>query len=460
MYIEKIKDDRIPLSSNQFGWVSEVSLPVNETSSAYFSDAFATLQKHVYQRVFEKIDLERMQKLNPDQMAREMSLLVNRILDEDHLAINHAERQHLVQDIQDEMLGLGPLESLMNDATVSDILVNSPDKVYVERRGKLELTHVRFHDVEHVLKIIGRIVSRVGRRIDESSPMVDARLPDGSRVNAIIAPLALDGPVLSIRRFSRKPLTIDDLLRLKTLTPPIAQLLEALVKARINVLISGGTGSGKTTLLNVMSSFIPVQERILTIEDAAELQLQQPHVVRLETRPPNIEGKGEVNQRALVRNALRMRPDRIILGEVRGDEALDMLQAMNTGHEGSFATIHANNPRDAVMRLENMVGMAGPQLGVRAMRQQIASAITVVIQLNRLTDGTRRLVSVQEITGMEGDIITMQEIFGFRRLGVGSDGKVKTQFFASGICPQFDHRLREFGVGVSDAVYDPKQVFE
>jgi pilus assembly protein CpaF len=460
MYIEKIKDDRIPLSSNQFGWLSEVSLPVNETSSAYFSDAFATLQKHVYQRVFEKIDLERMQKLNPDQMAREMSLLVNRILDEDHLAINHAERQHLVQDIQDEMLGLGPLESLMNDATVSDILVNSPDKVYVERRGKLELTHVRFHDVEHVLKIIGRIVSRVGRRIDESSPMVDARLPDGSRVNAIIAPLALDGPVLSIRRFSRKPLTIDDLLRLKTLTPPIAQLLEALVKARINVLISGGTGSGKTTLLNVMSSFIPVQERILTIEDAAELQLQQPHVVRLETRPPNIEGKGEVNQRALVRNALRMRPDRIILGEVRGDEALDMLQAMNTGHEGSFATIHANNPRDAVMRLENMVGMAGPQLGVRAMRQQIASAITVVIQLNRLTDGTRRLVSVQEITGMEGDIITMQEIFGFRRLGVGSDGRVKTQFFASGICPQFDHRLREFGVGVPDAVYDPKQVFE
>ena len=291
MYIEKIKDDRIPLSSNQFGWVSEVSLPVNETSSAYFSDAFATLQKHVYQRVFEKIDLERMQKLNPDQMAREMSLLVNRILDEDHLAINHAERQHLVQDIQDEMLGLGPLESLMNDATVSDILVNSPDKVYVERRGKLELTHVRFHDVEHVLKIIGRIVSRVGRRIDESSPMVDARLPDGSRVNAIIAPLALDGPVLSIRRFSRKPLTIDDLLRLKTLTPPIAQLLEALVKARINVLISGGTGSGKTTLLNVMSSFIPVQERILTIEDAAELQLQQPHVVRLETRPQILKVK-------------------------------------------------------------------------------------------------------------------------------------------------------------------------
>jgi pilus assembly protein CpaF len=460
MYIEKTKDSFASLPAGRFSLISGQSPLTNSARVDYFNDDFTELQKRVYQRVFEKIDLERMQKLNADQLGREMSLLVNRILDEDHLAVNHAERLHLVQDIQDEMLGLGPLEPLINDATVSDILVNAPDKVYVERHGKLELTRVRFHNVEHVMKIIGRIVSRVGRRIDESSPMVDARLPDGSRVNAIIAPLALDGPVLSIRRFSRQPLTIDDLLRLKTLTPPMAQLLEALVKARINVLISGGTGSGKTTLLNVMSSFIPPQERILTIEDAAELQLQQPHVVRLETRPPNIEGKGEVNQRALVRNALRMRPDRIILGEVRGDEALDMLQAMNTGHEGSFATIHANNPRDALMRLENMVGMAGPQLGVRATRQQIASAITVVLQLNRLTDGTRRLVSLQEVTGMEGDIITMQEIFGFRRLGVGSDGKVKAQFYATGICPQFDHRLREFGVEVPDAIYDPKQVFE
>lgn len=460
MYIEKTKDSFASLPAGRFSLISGQSPLTNSARVDYFNDDFTELQKRVYQRVFEKIDLERMQKLNADQLGREMSLLVNRILDEDHLAVNHAERMHLVQDIQDEMLGLGPLEPLINDATVSDILVNAPDKVYVERHGKLELTRVRFHNVEHVMKIIGRIVSRVGRRIDESSPMVDARLPDGSRVNAIIAPLALDGPVLSIRRFSRQPLTIDDLLRLKTLTPPMAQLLEALVKARINVLISGGTGSGKTTLLNVMSSFIPPQERILTIEDAAELQLQQPHVVRLETRPPNIEGKGEVNQRALVRNALRMRPDRIILGEVRGDEALDMLQAMNTGHEGSFATIHANNPRDALMRLENMVGMAGPQLGVRATRQQIASAITVVLQLNRLTDGTRRLVSLQEVTGMEGDIITMQEIFGFRRLGVGSDGKVKAQFYATGICPQFDHRLREFGVEVPDAIYDPKQVFE
>jgi pilus assembly protein CpaF len=459
MYIEKRKEEYAPMPLERFSLVPESSSVGNEASDDFFNDAFTALQKRVYQRVFEKIDLERIKNLNSDQLSREMSLLVNRILDEDHLAVNHAERLRLVQDIQDEMLGLGPLESLINDATVSDILVNSPEKVYVERHGKLELTRVRFHDAEHVMKIIGRIVSRVGRRIDESSPMVDARLPDGSRVNAIVAPLTLDGPVLSIRRFSQQPLTIDDLLRLNTLTPPMAQLLEALVKARINVLISGGTGSGKTTLLNVMSSFIPIQERILTIEDAAELQLQQPHIVRLETRPANIEGKGEVNQRALVRNALRMRPDRIILGEVRGDEALDMLQAMNTGHDGSFATIHANNPRDALMRLENMIGMAGPQLGVRAMRQQITSAITVVLQLNRLTDGTRRLVSLQEITGMEGDIITMQEIFGLRRLGVGSDGKVKTQFFATGICPHFDHRLKEFGVGLPDAIYDPNQVF-
>lgn len=460
MYIEKNTEKDSLTRGDPRRLLSEVPGLEKNRMAEQLSDEFTALQKRIYQRVFEKIDLERMQKLKPDQLGREMALLVGRILDEENIAVNQTERLHLVQDIQDEMLGLGPLEALMQDTSISDILVNSPNKVYVERHGKLELTSVRFHDAEHVMKIIGRIVSRVGRRIDESSPMVDARLPDGSRVNAIIAPLALDGPVLSIRRFSRQPLTIDDLLRLKTLTLPMAHLLEALVKARINVLISGGTGSGKTTLLNVMSGFIPPQERILTIEDAAELQLQQPHVVRLETRPSNIEGKGEVSQRALVRNALRMRPDRIILGEVRGSEALDMLQAMNTGHEGSFATIHANTPRDAITRLENMVGMAGPQLGVRAMRQQIASAITVVVQLTRLNDGTRRLISVQEITGMEGDIITMQEIFGFRRLGVGSDGTVKGQFVATGISPQFNQRLREFGVGVPDSIFDPTQIFE
>ena len=459
MYIEKNNDRKSLANVGTEIILSDTLSSDNNAMNEFFSDDFTALKKRIFQRVFEKIDLDRIQNLNPDQLGREMSLLVSRILDEEHIAVNHAERLHLIQDIQDEMLGLGPLEALMQDATISDILVNSPNKVYVERRGKIELTSVRFHDEEHVMKIIGRIVSRVGRRIDESSPMVDARLPDGSRVNAIIAPLALDGPVLSIRRFSTKPLMIDDLLRLQTLTPPVAQLLEALVKARINVLISGGTGTGKTTLLNVMSGFIPIEDRILTIEDAAELQLQQPHVVRLETRPPNIEGKGEVNQRALVRNALRMRPDRIILGEVRGSEALDMLQAMKTGHEGSFATIHANSPRDAVIRLENMVGMAGPHLGIRAMRQQIASAISVVVQLTRLTDGTRRLMSVQEITGMEGDIITMQEIFSFRRLGMGSDGKVKGQFLATGISPQFHQRLREFGVEVPESIYDPKQVF-
>jgi pilus assembly protein CpaF len=311
-----------------------------------------------------------------------------------------------------------------------------------------------------LLKVIEKIVSRVGRRIDESSPMVDARLPDGSRVNAIIPPLALDGPMLSIRRFSVKPLTVNDLVNFRSLTPPISQLLDSLSKAKVNMLISGGTGSGKTTLLNVLSGFIPADERIVTIEDAAELQLQQPHVVRLETRPPNIEGKGEISQRALVKNALRMRPDRIILGEVRGGEALDMLQAMNTGHEGSFATIHANSPRDALARLENMVGMANANLGPRAVRQQIAAAITVVIQIMRFTDGSRKLVSLQEVTGMEGETITMQEIFQFKRSGVSADGKVLGHFCATGIYPQFEQRLREFGVAVPESTYDPTRFFE
>ncbi len=419
------------------------------------TDAFRALSKHLYNAIYERIDLERLQQLSGEQFRRELSLLIERILDDENMVVNQAERRRLVQDMQNEMMGLGPIEPLMSDHGISDILVNSHRQVYVERRGRLELTPIRFHDDAHVMRIIERIVSRVGRRIDESSPMVDARLEDGSRVNAIIAPLALDGPVLSIRRFSVQPLTITDLIAHHTLTPQIAELLEALGKAKVNILISGGTGSGKTTLLNVMSAFIPERERIITIEDAAELQLQQPHVVRLETRPPNIEGKGEVPQRALVKNALRMRPDRIILGEVRGPEALDMLQAMNTGHEGSLATIHANTPRDALSRLENMIGMAGANLGLRAMRQQIASAITVVIQLMRLSDGTRKLVSLQELTGMEGDIITMQEIFAFRRTGVAPDGKVKGHFTATGICPQFDLRLKEFGVAVPETIYHP-----
>ena len=432
------------------GSVEEISV-----SDEFNTDAFRSLSQRLYKVVFERIDLERLQKLSGDQFRRELALLIERILDDENMPVNQTERRRLVQDMQNEMTGLGPIESLMLDPSVSDILVNSYRQVYVERKGKLQLTSVQFHDDKHVLPIIEKIVSRVGRRIDESSPMVDARLPDGSRVNAIIAPLALDGPVLSIRRFSVQPMTMNDLVTRQTLTPQIAEMLEALACAKLNVLISGGTGSGKTTLLNVISGFIPSSERIITIEDAAELRLQQPHVVRLETRPPNIEGKGEVPQRALVRNALRMRPDRIILGEVRGAEAMDMLQAMNTGHEGSLATIHANTPRDALARLENMISMAGANLGLRAIRQQISSAITVVIQLMRFSDGSRKLVSLQEITGMEGDIITTQEIFCFRRTGVASDGKVKGYFTATGICPQFEHRFKEFGVSVPDSIYQP-----
>jgi pilus assembly protein CpaF len=445
---ESVMDLRQRLAAAEHG---RTLLPEDEFST----DAFRALSKHLYRTIFERIDLERLQQLSGEDFKRELSLLIERILDDEGMVVNQAERRRLVQDMQNEMTGLGPIEPLMSDPGVSDVLVNSHRQVYVERGGRLELTPIRFHDDDHVLRIIERIVSRVGRRIDESSPMVDARLPDGSRVNAIIAPLALDGPVLSIRRFAVQPLTIADLIAHHTLTSQVAELLEALGKAKVNILISGGTGSGKTTLLNVMSAFIPEAERILTIEDAAELQLQQPHVVRLETRPPNIEGKGEVPQRALVRNALRMRPDRIILGEVRGAEALDMLQAMNTGHEGSLATIHANTPRDALSRLENMIGMAGAHLGLRAMRQQIASAVTVVIQLMRLSDGSRKLISLQEVTGMEGDIIAMQEIFAFRRTGVTAEGKVKGYFTATGICPQFDQRLKEFGVPVPESIYQP-----
>jgi pilus assembly protein CpaF len=385
---------------------------------------------------------------------------VQRIIEDERIVLNQSERHHLVLDIQHEMLGFGPLEPLLSDPGISDILVNTYDKVYVERTGRLELTGVTFHDNAHLMKIIEKIVSRVGRRVDESSPMVDARLPDGSRVNAIIPPLAVDGPILSIRRFASNPLTVERLLEFKSLTPPMVQVLEALGRAKVNILISGGTGSGKTTLLNVLSGAIPGTERIVTIEDAAELQLRQPHVVRLETRPPNLEGKGEVTQRALVRNALRMRPDRIILGEVRGAEAIDMLQAMNTGHEGSLATIHSNSPRDALARLENMVGMSGVNLTSRAVRQQICSAVTVVMQVSRLTDGARKLVSLQEVTGMEGDVIAMHEIFRFEQTGVDANGRVLGTFSATGVRPRFADRLRLYGAPVPDSVFDPDRTFE
>jgi pilus assembly protein CpaF len=434
--------------------------PAAPGAASVANQAYQDLKKTMHQMLLDQIDLERLKRLTPEQFKHELALLVERIIEEERIVLNQQERHNLVIDIQHEMLGFGPLEPLLADPSVSDILVNTASQVYVERHGCLELTDITFHDNAHLMKIIEKIVSRVGRRVDESSPMVDARLPDGSRVNAIIPPLAVDGPILSIRRFSAVPLTVENLLTYKSLTPPMADLLRAVGVAKINILISGGTGSGKTTLLNLLSGFIPEAERIVTIEDAAELQMRQPHVVRLETRPANIEGKGEVTQRALVRNALRMRPDRIILGEVRGAEALDMLQAMNTGHEGSLATIHSNTARDALARLENMVGMAGVNLSPRAVRQQICSAVTVVLQVTRLTDGARKLVSVCEITGMEGEVIAMQEIFHFEQTGVDADNKVLGHFRATGVRPRFAERLRMFGAAVPDSTFDPGRVYE
>ena len=422
--------------------------------------SYQELKSRIHHKLLERVDLAVMESLSPDRLQEELKVMVERLLAEETLAINESERKSLVQDIQHEVLGLGPIEPLLADPTISDILANTHRQVYVERAGRLELTDVRFENDAHLMKIIDKIVSGIGRRVDESSPMVDARLPDGSRVNAIIPPLAIDGPILSIRRFAVTPLGMDDIIRGKSLTPEMGEIIGGLVKAKVNLLISGGTGTGKTTLLNILSGFIPANERIITIEDAAELQLQQPHVVRLETRPPNIEGKGEVAQRALVKNSLRMRPDRIILGEVRGAEAMDMLQAMNTGHEGSMTTVHANTPRDALTRLENMVGMAGLNLPTKAMRQQISSAITAVIHVSRLTDGKRKVTSIQEITGMEGDIVTMQEIFVFEQTGVAPDGIVLGSFRATGIRPQFIERLRTRGVAISDDIFDPTRLYE
>jgi pilus assembly protein CpaF len=373
---------------------------------------------------------------------------------EENQALTLPDKDRLCKEIRDELLGYGPLEPLLCDPSISDILVNRFDQVFVERRGKLERSAIRFTDNPHLLKIIEKIATGVGRRVDESSPMVDARLPDGSRVNAIIPPLALDGPSLSIRKFSKIPIKIDNLINYGSITPETAQVLGAMVKARLNILISGGTGSGKTVFLNVLSSFIPNDERIITIEDSAELQLQQEHVVRLETRPPNLEGSGEVTQRDLVRNALRMRPERIILGEVRSGEALDMLQAMNTGHDGSLATIHANSPRDALARLETMVSMAGLHIPDKAIRHQICSAIHVIIQLARLSDGSRKMMNLFEIVGMEGDMITMQEIFAYELMGVTEDRKVKGNFVTRGIRPKFMKRLDALGIQL------PAQVFQ
>lgn len=430
--------------------------PARQTQGPTTSDAYKLLKSRIHLKLLDKFDLAVLETLAPEMLRQEIAVMVEHLLHEEQAIINDVERRLLIRDIQHEMLGFGPLELLMADPTVSDILVNSYAQIYVERMGKLELTNVTFTDEKHLLRIIDKIVSLVGRRIDESSPMVDARLPDGSRVNAVIAPIALDGPMMSIRRFAHIPLKMDNLVnQLKSLTPDMALILQGLSIAKVNMIISGGTGAGKTTLLNILSGYIPASERIITIEDAAELQMQQPHVVRMETRPMNIEGKGEITQRALVRNALRMRPDRIVIGEVRGAEAADMLQAMNTGHEGSLTTIHANTPRDALSRLENMMGMANLNLPHKAARQQIASAITVVIQAIRLTDGKRKITSIQEITGMEGEVITMQEIFTFKQTSIGNDGEVQGYFHATGVRPKFIERLRSFGVVIPDYVFDP-----
>jgi pilus assembly protein CpaF len=408
--------------------------------------SFEELKRLIHGKLVDKLDLSRVSDLAGDTLRREIRLVVERLCDTENPLLNRMERERLIDEVLDETFGFGPLEVLLKDPTISDILVNGPYNVFVERRGKLEKTEVKFRDNDHLLQIIDRIVSKVGRRVDETSPMVDARLPDGSRVNAIIPPLALDGPSMSIRRFGANPLKLEDLLNYKAFTPEMAMLMEAAIKARLNIVISGGTGCGKTTLLNTLSSFIPSDERIVTIEDAAELQLQQDHVVRLETRPPNIEGKGQVMTRDLVRNALRMRPERIIIGECRGAEALDMLQAMNTGHSGSMTTLHANSPRDAQARLETMVMMAGMELPIKAMRQQISAAVDLLVQANRLQGGPRKVTSVTEVMGMEQDIIIMQDVFRYKQLGIDQNGRAYGQFEATGVRPSFMQRLEASGL--------------
>jgi pilus assembly protein CpaF len=415
--------------------------------------AFNELKAKIHFQMLNLLDLSRLSEAPDSILQEDLRKGIDIILAEGKLVLPRPEKERLCKEIRDELLGYGPLEPLLHDPSVGDILVNGYDLIFVERRGKLERSTIRFNDNAHLVKIIEKIASGVGRRVDESSPMVDARLPDGSRVNAIIPPLALDGPALSIRKFAKVPLQVADLIEFNSITPEIAQVLEAMVKARLNILISGGTGTGKTVFLNVLSSFIPNDERIITIEDSAELQMQQEHVVRLETRPPNLEGSGEVTQRDLVRNALRMRPERIILGEVRSGEALDMLQAMNTGHDGSLATIHANSPRDALSRLETMVSMAGLNIPDRAIRHQIASAIHVVIQLARLSDGSRKMINLNEIVGMEGETITMQEIFSFELMGITEDRRVKGQFVTSGIRPKFMKRLEAMGIQLPARVF-------
>ena len=414
---------------------------------------YQQVKADLHRKILDRLDLEKLGKATGDTAREEVLILIRNSVNSEAVPLSFAERERLAREILDEIFGLGPLEQLFKDPSISDILVNRFDRVYVERAGKLEITGLSFKDNQHLMQIIDRIVSRIGRRVDESSPMVDARLSDGSRVNAIIPPLALDGPCLSIRRFGRDPITSRNMLDNKTLSEPMLELLSSMVKGRLNLLISGGTGAGKTTLLNVLSGYIPNTERIVTIEDAAELQLKQEHVVRLETRPPNIEGKGAVRMRQLVINSLRMRPDRIVVGEVRGEEAFDMLQAMNTGHEGSLTTVHANSQRDALARVENMVSMANLNIPERAIRQQVASAIHAVVQIARLSDGTRKVLTISEVVGMEGETILMQDVFTFERTGVDETGRVRGAFRAVGVASWFAERLATAGCRLNPAIY-------
>ena len=420
-----------------------------ETSAAHYQD----LKFAIHRKLLERINLEAVYATPGDRVRQEIRPSVAKLVNEEKTPLSLAEKDRLIEEVLDEIFGLGPLEPLLRDRTVSDILVTTPWLIYVERNGKLERTAIEFKDDAHLMRIIERVVSRVGRRIDESSPMVDARLPDGSRVNAVIPPLAVDGPLLSIRRFGGDPLQPADLLRNLSLTEGMLELVKACVRARLNIIISGGTGAGKTTFLNLLSGFIPATERIVTIEDAAELQLRQTHVARLETRPANIEGKGAVLQRHLLINALRMRPDRIVVGEVRGEEALDMLQAMNTGHDGSLTTIHANAPRDAISRLEVMIGMANSNLGTKSIRQQVASAIDLFVQISRLNDGSRKITYITECLGMEGDVVTTQDIFVFERTGLSADGRVTGRFKPTGVRPKFSDRIKAAGIELPPAIF-------
>jgi len=424
-----------------------------ETESRTLDPEENKWKNKVYQALLEMMDLSLISTLPEEQARSQIRDIAGQLMNQQSATLSMDQRLQVIRCIEDEVMGLGPLEPLLADKSVSDILVNGYDSIYVERRGKLTKTDITFNDDQHLLNIIDRIVSAVGRRVDESSPMVDARLADGSRVNAIIPPLALDGPSMSIRRFAVELLTIEDLINLGTMTPALAEVIQAVVKAELNILVSGGTGSGKTTLLNLLSDFIPEDERIVTIEDSAELQLQQPHVVRLETRPANIEGKGAIDARDLVKNSLRMRPDRIIIGEVRGGETLDMLQAMNTGHDGSLTTIHANNPRDALSRIENMIAMTGIAFPAKSLRAQIASAIHLVIQVARLEDGRRKIISLSEINGMEGEIITMSELFAFKREGLDEDGMVKGELVPTGIVPSFHKELKRRGINLPVSLF-------